>query len=160
MAFAPRKYLRTYNLPDCTTRTRNCGVRTALATGFRLPFGVFIAGSPSSRVLFNRRPAWVWGCSVPALRPGRRATRRRSPVAVRCRRLAGAASGCHREPGPFIVGTSSCKSALFLFEIRDGNPNGDPDAGNLPRTDPETSQGLVTDVACLGSRSVRLRLRA
>src|ERR1700732_3368571 len=69
MAFAPRKYLRTYNLPDCTTRTRNCGVRTALATGFRLPFGVFIAGSPSSRVLFNRRPAWVWGCSVPVLRP-------------------------------------------------------------------------------------------
>src|ERR1700730_9429982 len=111
MAFAPRKYLRTYNLPDGTTRTRNGGVRTALATGFRLPFGVFIAGSPSSRVLFNRRPAWVWGCSVPALRPGRRATRRRSPVAVRCRRLAGAASGCHREPGPFIVGTSSCKSA-------------------------------------------------
>jgi CRISPR-associated protein Csd2 len=36
---------------------------------------------------------------------------------------------------------------VFLFEITDGNPNGDPDAGNLPRSDPETSQGLVTDVA-------------
>ena len=35
----------------------------------------------------------------------------------------------------------------FLFEVTDGNPNGDPDAGNLPRVDPETMQGLVTDVA-------------
>ncbi len=36
---------------------------------------------------------------------------------------------------------------VLLFDITDGNPNGDPDAGNLPRTDPETMQGLVTDVA-------------
>lgn len=36
---------------------------------------------------------------------------------------------------------------VLLFDIRDGNPNGDPDAGNLPRVDPETMQGLVTDVA-------------
>lgn len=36
---------------------------------------------------------------------------------------------------------------VFLFEVSDGNPNGDPDAGNLPRVDPETMQGLVTDVA-------------
>ncbi|MBB5045410.1 CRISPR-associated protein Csd2 [Rhodopseudomonas rhenobacensis] len=36
---------------------------------------------------------------------------------------------------------------VFLFEVTDGNPNGDPDAGNLPRSDPETNQGLVTDVA-------------
>jgi len=36
---------------------------------------------------------------------------------------------------------------VLLFEVRDGNPNGDPDAGNLPRVDPETMQGLVTDVA-------------
>ncbi len=35
----------------------------------------------------------------------------------------------------------------LLFDVMDGNPNGDPDAGNLPRTDPETMQGLVTDVA-------------
>jgi len=35
----------------------------------------------------------------------------------------------------------------FLFDVADGNPNGDPDAGNLPRVDPETMQGLVTDVA-------------
>lgn len=35
---------------------------------------------------------------------------------------------------------------LFLFDAQDANPNGDPDAGNLPRLDPETGQGLVTDV--------------
>ncbi len=35
---------------------------------------------------------------------------------------------------------------VFLFDVTDGNPNGDPDAGNLPRVDPETMQGLVTDV--------------
>lgn len=42
---------------------------------------------------------------------------------------------------------------LYYFDVADGNPNGDPDAGNLPRLDPETSQGLVTDV-CL-KRKVR-----
>lgn len=36
---------------------------------------------------------------------------------------------------------------ILLFDCQDGNPNGDPDAGNLPRVDPETAQGLVTDVA-------------
>ncbi len=36
----------------------------------------------------------------------------------------------------------------LLFDVTDGNPNGDPDAGNLPRVDQETMQGLVTDV-CL-----------
>lgn len=36
---------------------------------------------------------------------------------------------------------------LLLFDATDSNPNGDPDAGNLPRIDPETNQGLVTDVA-------------
>ncbi len=36
--------------------------------------------------------------------------------------------------------------AVLLFDVTDGNPNGDPDAGNLPRVDPETMQGLVTDV--------------
>ncbi|MGV0817529.1 type I-C CRISPR-associated protein Cas7/Csd2 [Martelella sp. AMO21009] len=34
-----------------------------------------------------------------------------------------------------------------IFEVRNGNPNGDPDAGNLPRLDPETNRGLVTDVS-------------
>ena len=34
----------------------------------------------------------------------------------------------------------------FLFDVTNGNPNGDPDAGNLPRIDPETMHGLVTDV--------------
>lgn len=42
---------------------------------------------------------------------------------------------------------------VFLFDITNGNPNGDPDAGNLPRLDPETNRGLVTDV-CL-KRKVR-----
>jgi CRISPR-associated protein Csd2 len=36
---------------------------------------------------------------------------------------------------------------VLLFDVSDGNPNGDPDAGNTPRVDPETMQGLVTDVA-------------
>lgn len=36
---------------------------------------------------------------------------------------------------------------VLFFDVSDGNPNGDPDNGNLPRTDPETMQGLVTDVA-------------
>lgn len=36
---------------------------------------------------------------------------------------------------------------VLLFDVRDGNPNGDPDAGNMPRVDPETMQGLMTDVA-------------
>jgi len=35
----------------------------------------------------------------------------------------------------------------FLFDVQDGNPNGDPDAGGMPRTDPETGHGLVSDVA-------------
>lgn len=42
---------------------------------------------------------------------------------------------------------------VLLFDIKDGNPNGDPDAGNMPRLDPETNQGLVTDV-CL-KRKIR-----
>jgi CRISPR-associated protein Csd2 len=42
---------------------------------------------------------------------------------------------------------------VYLFDVADGNPNGDPDAGNAPRVDPETGQGLVTDV-CL-KRKVR-----
>lgn len=36
---------------------------------------------------------------------------------------------------------------VFLFDVQNGNPNGDPDAGNMPRVDPETGLGLVTDVA-------------
>lgn len=36
---------------------------------------------------------------------------------------------------------------VLVFDVKDGNPNGDPDAGNLPRVDPETRQGLVSDVA-------------
>lgn len=42
---------------------------------------------------------------------------------------------------------------IFVFDVQDGNPNGDPDAGNLPRVDAETGMGLVTDV-CL-KRKVR-----
>jgi len=36
---------------------------------------------------------------------------------------------------------------IILFDVQDGNPNGDPDAGNQPRMDPETMQGIVTDVS-------------
>jgi CRISPR-associated protein Csd2 len=42
---------------------------------------------------------------------------------------------------------------VYFFDVKDGNPNGDPDAGNLPRVDAETGNGLVTDV-CL-KRKVR-----
>ena len=42
---------------------------------------------------------------------------------------------------------------IYLFDVQDANPNGDPDAGNLPRVDVETAQGLVTDV-CL-KRKIR-----
>jgi len=42
---------------------------------------------------------------------------------------------------------------VLLFDVTDGNPNGDPDAGNLPRLDPQTMQGIVTD-GCL-KRKVR-----
>jgi CRISPR-associated protein Csd2 len=42
---------------------------------------------------------------------------------------------------------------VLLFDVIDGNPNGDPDSGNLPRLDPQTLQGLVTDV-CL-KRKIR-----
>lgn len=42
---------------------------------------------------------------------------------------------------------------VYIFDVTDANPNGDPDAGNLPRVDPETGHGLVTDV-CL-KRKVR-----
>ena len=46
---------------------------------------------------------------------------------------------------------------VYLFDVTNGNPNGDPDAGNLPRLDPETNQGLVTDV-CL-KRKIRNYVR-
>jgi CRISPR-associated protein Csd2 len=45
------------------------------------------------------------------------------------------------------------KNIVIIFDAKDANPNGDPDAGNLPRIDPETNHGLVTDV-CL-KRKIR-----
>ena len=42
---------------------------------------------------------------------------------------------------------------VILFDVENGNPNGDPDAGNMPRVDPETGYGIVTDV-CL-KRKIR-----
>lgn len=47
---------------------------------------------------------------------------------------------------------------VILFDCENGNPNGDPDAGNLPRVDPETQMGLVTDV-CL-KRKIRNYIQA
>ena len=46
---------------------------------------------------------------------------------------------------------------VILFDVENGNPNGDPDAGNMPRVDPETGCGLVTDV-CL-KRKIRNYVR-
>ncbi|MBW1795799.1 MAG: type I CRISPR-associated protein Cas7 [Deltaproteobacteria bacterium] len=46
---------------------------------------------------------------------------------------------------PYCDPTKRMDFVLF-FDVRDGNPNGDPDAGNLPRMDPQTRQGIVTDV--------------
>ena len=36
---------------------------------------------------------------------------------------------------------------VLVFDVKDGNPNGDPDAGNMPRLDAESGHGLVTDVS-------------
>lgn len=73
------------------------------------------------------------------------------------RRRAIASSAGAGEPQPAPEGTPSMSTRhldpavrhdmVFLFDVTDGNPNGDPDAGNRPRTDDETSHGLVTDVA-------------
>lgn len=46
-----------------------------------------------------------------------------------------------------VADTKRRHDFILLFDVTDGNPNGDPDAGNLPRVDPETMQGLVTDVS-------------
>jgi CRISPR-associated protein Csd2 len=54
---------------------------------------------------------------------------------------------------PVYTDTERRHDFVVLFDVSDGNPNGDPDAGNLPRVDPETMHGLVTDV-CL-KRKVR-----
>jgi len=43
---------------------------------------------------------------------------------------------------------------VLLYDVENGNPNGDPDAGNMPRIDPETGYGIVTDV-CL-KRKIRI----
>ena len=51
---------------------------------------------------------------------------------------------------------------IYLFDVKDGNPNGDPDAGNLPRVDAETGHGLVTDVlrGVLGENQLPQRIDA
>lgn len=46
-----------------------------------------------------------------------------------------------------ILNSARRHDFVLLFDVQDGNPNGDPDAGNMPRVDPETMQGLVTDVS-------------
>lgn len=48
---------------------------------------------------------------------------------------------------PIVTDPARRHDFVLLFDVQDGNPNGDPDAGNLPRVDPETMHGLVTDVA-------------
>lgn len=56
-------------------------------------------------------------------------------------------------PAPATAPVRNRYDITYFFDVTDGNPNGDPDAGNLPRIDPETNQGLVTDV-CL-KRKIR-----
>lgn len=48
---------------------------------------------------------------------------------------------------PAVLNPDVRHEFVLLFDVTNGNPNGDPDAGNLPRIDPETGYGLVTDVA-------------
>jgi CRISPR-associated protein Csd2 len=51
-------------------------------------------------------------------------------------------------PEVMIMALKNRYDFVLVFDVKDGNPNGDPDAGNQPRVDPETGHGLVTDV-CL-----------
>ncbi|NTY02371.1 type I-C CRISPR-associated protein Cas7/Csd2 [Deinococcus sp. JMULE3] len=48
---------------------------------------------------------------------------------------------------PTVLNPEVRHEFVLLFDVTNGNPNGDPDAGNLPRIDPESGHGLVTDVA-------------
>lgn len=48
---------------------------------------------------------------------------------------------------PIILDPTKRHDFVYLFDVSDGNPNGDPDADNFPRTDLQTGEGLVTDVA-------------
>lgn len=52
-----------------------------------------------------------------------------------------------------MAGITNRYEFVYLFDVENGNPNGDPDAGNLPRIDPETNHGIITDV-CL-KRKIR-----
>jgi CRISPR-associated protein Csd2 len=56
------------------------------------------------------------------------------------------AKGAQHVSTPIYNDPTKRHDFVYLFDVADGNPNGDPDAGNLPRVDPETMQGLVTDV--------------
>ena len=44
---------------------------------------------------------------------------------------------------------------VILFDVENGNPNGDPDAGNMPRVDPETGLGIVTDPSMVEPLPIR-----
>jgi hypothetical protein len=48
---------------------------------------------------------------------------------------------------PIYIDPTKRHEFVLLFDVKDGNPNGNPDAGNLPRIDPETGHGIVTDVS-------------
>lgn len=51
------------------------------------------------------------------------------------------------ERNPAMTKLENRYDFVFFFDVSNGNPNGDPDAGNLPRMDPETGHGLVSDVS-------------
>ncbi len=67
--------------------------------------------------------------------------------------IAGAQQKKERLQSARVTTSNVSGQNVFLLEVIDGNPNGDPDAGNLPRTDPETMNGLISDV-CI-KRKVR-----
>lgn len=45
------------------------------------------------------------------------------------------------------AGLTNCYDFVLFLDVENGNPNGDPDAGNTPRADPETNRGLMSDVS-------------
>jgi CRISPR-associated protein Csd2 len=67
--------------------------------------------------------------------------------------MSGVSIRTHMTGGTSMAEISNRYEFVYLFDVENGNPNGDPDAGNLPRIDPETNHGIVTDV-CL-KRKIR-----
>src|SRR5699024_8402759 len=93
-------------------------------------------------------PCVIKGCSRSATTTSDKISSRKSRTVIRPK-----TNPKPSPPRPRSNPMQNRYDSVFLFDVTDGNPNGDPDAGNLPRIDPETGQGLVTDV-CL-KRKIR-----